>query len=364
MLSTVDRYLLSEIVKVFAAIMATLLLVVASMLFLGTLEQVDVGALQADMLLRFVGLQVLRDTATLLAPAAFLAVLMALGRLARDSELIALTAGGIGPARVYRAVLLFALPMVLVAGWFSLVLQPLASAEIERIESSQDDQATRVSGIQAGRFYEQEQGAVTFYTAEVDGDGRFRRVMIQDRRGAVPRLVLCESGYYREGSNSAEQAVVLEFGTRYDGAAGRLDYRIIDFQRLIYFIAAADGGQRWRRAAAPTSELVASDDLRDKVELGHRMASALGVLTLTLLAVPLTQLSPRRRSTGRLFIAFLAYFAFFNGLRVAEEWMTTGVTPPWLGVLWYQLVIVAVVFAALIPGSYPARRLAARFGSG
>ena len=92
------------------------------------------------------------------------------------------------------------------------------------------------------------------------------------------------------------------------------------------------------------------------------MAAAVGVIALVTLAVPLTQLSPRRRSGGRLLLAFLAYFAFFNGQRLAEEWMTAGVTPQWLGLLWYQAVIVAVVFAALIPGSYALRRLVRRLG--
>jgi lipopolysaccharide export system permease protein len=361
MWSTVDRYLLLEIVKVFAAIMATLLLVVASMLFLRTLEQVDIGALQADAMLRFLWLQLLRDTSTLLAPAVFLAVLMALGRLARDSELIALTAGGIGPLRLYRAVLLFALPMILVAGWFSLVLQPMASAEIELIESRQDDQATRMSGLQPGRFYDQEAGAVTFYAAGLDKGGRFADVFVQDRRDDPPKLVLASEGYYVEGPFTGAQSVILKNGTRFDGLAGQRDYQITDFARFTYFIATgttADG--RRRRAAAPTAQLLASEDLRDKVELGHRLAVVLGVVTLSLLAIPLTQMSPRRRGTGRMFIAFLAYFAFFNGLRLAEEWMASGITPPWLGVLWYQAVIVGTVFIALVPGSYAAKRVSAR----
>ncbi len=361
MWSTVDRYVLSEIVKVFAAIMATLLLVVASMLFLRTLEQVDLGALQADALVQFLWLQLLRDTSTLIAPAVFLSVLMALGRLARDSELIALTAGGIGPFRLFRSVLLFALPMVLVAGWFSLVLQPMASAEIELIESRQDDQATRISGLQAGRFYDQDAGLVTFYATSIDQGGRFENVFVQDRRSNPPLLVIAAHGYYLDSSDGGDQAVVLERGARFDGVAGRLDYQITDFERLTYYVgtdAAADS--RRRRAATPTTQLLRSDDLRDKAELGHRLAMIMGVITLSLLAIPLTQLSPRRRSTGRLFLAFLAYFAFFNGMRLAEEWMILGVTPAWLGVVWYQAVILGVVYLALVPGSYGARRLIAR----
>ncbi|MCG6939670.1 MAG: LPS export ABC transporter permease LptF [Thiohalocapsa sp.] len=361
MWSIVDRYFLAEIVKVFAAIMVTLLLVVASMLFLRTLEQVNIGALQANMVLRYLGLQVLRDTATLLAPAAFLAVLMALGRMARDSELIAFTAGGLGPLRVFRAVLFFALPTALLTAWFALVLQPYASAQIQLIEAREDDEATRISGLQAGRFYQQNNGTLTFYAAGMDAEKGFTDVFVQDRSSDPPRLVLSKRGAYGV-SKSGQETVVLQDGQRFDGAAGRADYTLFDFARLTYFLEGDDAMQqaRWRRPAKPTLALLSSPDIHDRAELQHRLAAVIGVLSLVMLAVPLTQLSPRRRSSGRLFLAFLAYFAFFNAQRLAEDWMTHGVTPPWLGVLWYQVVIVALVFAALVPGSYGFRRLLAR----
>jgi lipopolysaccharide export system permease protein len=362
MWSIVDRYFLTEILKIFGAIITTLLLVVASMLFLRTLEQVNVGTLQANMVLRFLGLQLLRDTATLLAPAAFLAVLLALGRMARDSELVALTAGGIGPLRIFRAVLLFTVPMTLLAAGFALFLQPYASARIQLIEAQEDDEATRISGLQAGRFYQQEGGQVTFYAAGLDADNRFTGVFVQDRRGSKPRVVLSEQGWYRDAGVAGERGVVLEDGQRYDGVAGRYDYQLMWFDRLTYGIADATGmeASRWRHAARPTLDLLASEDLRDQVELQHRLAAVFGVAALGILAVPLTQMSPRRRSGGRLFIAFLAYFAFFNVQRLAEDWMASGVTPAWLGTMWYQLVIVVLVFAALLPGSYAMRRLRAR----
>lgn len=362
MWSIVDRYVLTEILKIFGAIITTLLLVVASMLFLRTLEQVNVGTLQANMVLRFLGLQLLRDTAILLAPAAFLAVLLALGRMARDSELVALTAGGIGPLRIFRAVLLFTVPVTLLAAGFALFLQPYASAQIQLIEAREDDQATRISGLQAGRFYQQEGGRVTFYAAGLDADNRFTGVFVQDRRGSTPRVVLSEQGWYRDAGVAGERAVVLEDGQRYDGVAGRYDYQLVWFDRLTYGIADATGMEaaRWRHAARPTLDLLNSEEMRDRVELQHRLAAVFGVVALGILAVPLTQMSPRRRSGGRLFIAFLAYFAFFNVQRLAEEWMASGVTPAWLGTLWYQVVIVALVFAALLPGSYAMRRLRAR----
>jgi lipopolysaccharide export system permease protein len=59
-------------------------------------------------------------------------------------------------------------------------------------------------------------------------------------------------------------------------------------------------------------------------------------------------------------LAFLTYFGFFNLQRVAEGWMEAGLTPAWLGSLWYQAVILTVVYLILLSDSYWYRRLKRR----
>jgi len=260
MLTIVDRYFIAEVAKVFGAIMATLMLVMTSMLFLRTLEQVGVGSLASDSVLRFLRLQILRDTASLVPPAFFISALVTLRRMARDSELIAFNAGGLGPFRIYRSLLLFALPLALLTGWLSLVLQPYASSEIQLIEDLKNDQAAQVAGLQAGRFYQQDGGGVTFYAGELGEDKRFRGVFIEDRRQETPQIVLGEVAYYRDQGGGAGRAVVLERGRSFDGAAGQLDYSMADFALYTYFISGDDGAgeQPRRRSAVPTAQLIAS----------------------------------------------------------------------------------------------------------
>ena len=366
MLSIVDRYLISEIAKVFGAIMATLMLVMTSMLFLRTLEQVNLGSLASGSIVRFLGLQILRDTASLLPPAFFISALVALGRMAHDSELIAFNASGLGPLRIYRSLLLFAIPLAVATGWFALVLQPYASTQIQHIEDMKDDETTRVAGLQPGRFYQQDAGQITFYAAALDDDKRFRGMFVQDRRNDRPVIVLSESAYYIENKGAGERAVVLENGRRFDGKAGQADYSIGDFLRYTYYIQTdLNAGERRRRSALPTADLLASRELPDRAELGHRLSAPLAIFSLAMLAVPLTTLSPRQRGGGRLFLAFLAYFAFFNLQRLAENWMKSGTTPEWLGMLWYQVAIISAVYLVLVPGSFWFRRLFRRaVGSG
>lgn len=368
-MNVADRYLLSEVTKVFGAIILVLLMIMVSMLLLRTLEEVNVGALSNQVVLRYLGLQVLRDLSSMLPPAFFIAVLVTLGRLARDSELIAFGACGFGPVRLYRALLLFALPLSLVTGWFALFGQPYASLQVQIIEEAQDERSSQVSGLRAGRFYQQDDGRITFYAEEIDAQNRFRGVFLQDR-GATgqdrPRLILSEHGAYQRDAVTGEERVVLERGRRYDGAAGSAQYDLGSFERYTYFLAAAGTAEvdRRRRAAMPTKDLLDSTSLRDRAELGHRLSAPLSIFALALLAIPLTSLSPRQRGTGRLLLAFLAYFAFFNLQRLAESWFETGVTPAWLGMLWYQAAIVGLIYLTLAPSSFWGRWVWARLWGG
>lgn len=366
MLSIVDRYFLSEITKVFVAIMVSLLLVVISMLFLRTLEEVNVGGLGLDVVLRFLGLQVLRDMSSLLPPAFFLAVLMSLGRMSRDSELVAFTAGGLSPLRIYRSLMLFVLPLSLFTAWLALEIQPWAAGEIHRIRLLQKEQATQIAGLQAGRFYQEQGGTLNVYIRDIDDDGHFQDVFIQDRREKPMRVVLSASGHQRLDPITGERMLVLENGRRYDGEPGTAEYTIATFER--YRLRIAPSGRvdqrRLKRTTMPTWQLLGSHELADRAELEHRLSAPLAIFSLVLIGIPLGATSSRQRNTGRLLLAFLAYFAFFNTQRLAETWLADGMTPAWLGSLWYQPLVIAMVYATLLTDSYWMRRVRRRLFGG
>lgn len=351
MLGVIDRYFLLEVSKVFFAILGAVMLIVASMLFLRTLEQVNTGALGSDLVLRFLALQLMRDTASLLPPVFFVSVLVALGRMAKDSELIAFSACGIGAVRTYRSLFYVAMPIALLSAWFSLYLSPLVVMEIAELRARQQDQTDQIAGLRPGRFYQHENGRITVYIDEIEDGQRLRNIFLHDRRDEELKLAFSSEGMLRRDEVSGNQFVTLIDGRRYDGTPGRADYAIGKFERYNLRIEPSEMGefQSLKRATYSTATLIGSEDLRDKAELQHRLASPLAIITLTLLSVPLTTKSPRQRGSWRMFVAFLTYFSFFNLQRVATSWYETGVTPPWLGSLWYQALILLLVLLVLFP---------------
>lgn len=366
MLGILDRYVFREVAKVFLAIVVVLTLIVVSLMFLRTLEEVNVGGLGVDVVFHFLGLQILRDLSSLLPPAFFLAMLVTLSRLSRDSELVAMNACGIGPPRLYRALLLLAIPVALLTGWIALVLQPDAAAGILAIRAQQSEQGAQIAGLQSGRFYVEEQGEVVVYIGEIDRQKSLGDVFILDRRGGNSRIIVSKGGQHRIEESTGDHIVTLIGGHRFDGNPGVGAFLIGDFAE--YRIRIRGSGIRpqrnAKRATTPTLDLLGSPALADRVELEHRLAAPLAILTLALLAIPLVDISPRQRATGRLLLALLAYFSFFNLQRLAESWLESGATPLWLGSLWYQFAILGMVYLVLLPESFWLKRLRDRLTSG
>lgn len=358
-LGIIDRYLLGEVIKVFLAIVLTLLLVVLSVLLLRTLEEVNVGALSFALVSRFLGLQLLRDSASILPPAFFLAALVTLSRLSRDSELIALHASGIGPLRLYRALLLLALPVALLTAVLSLLLQPWAASGIQQIRMEQKEQATQIAGLQPGRFYVENAGQVVVYIGAIDRQRALGDVFILDRRSGTTNLVASKGGGHRLDEESGDHLVTLTRGHRFEGNAGEGAFLISEFEEYRLRIRSDGSAPRisHKRATVPTSALHISEDRRDRTEFEHRLGAPLALFTLALLAVPLVHSSPRQSTSGRVLLALLAYFCFFNLQRLAEHWLESGVTPVWLGSLWYQVAILLAVHLLLLPGSTWPRRM-------
>ncbi|MCG8433646.1 MAG: LptF/LptG family permease, partial [Gammaproteobacteria bacterium] len=102
------------------------------------------------------------------------------------------------------------------------------------------------------------------------------------------------------------------------------------------------------REGAPTRELLGSKDLRDVAELQWRLSSPLLALILTLLAVPLARANPREGRYGKFITAVLVYVVYSNLLGVAQVWIERAAIPPWIGLWFVHLLVIAVAAALLL----------------
>lgn len=232
MLPTIDRYLLKEVVLTFFATVLVLLAMVLSNRLAGYLNQVANGLLSKNAVFLLLGLQAINLLVILTPLSLLLSIMLALGRLYRDSEMIALTACGIGPAAVYRPLFLFAVPLAMVIAGFSLYVLPLC-IDLQFDLEAKARQEAEVSMFTPGTFRELADGQHVIYVgALMEGGKELRKIFIQSRTLEGIAITTGERGYQKIDSKSGARYVVLSDGYRYEGNPGQGDYRNLHFQQL------------------------------------------------------------------------------------------------------------------------------------
>lgn len=353
----IDRYLFVDLLKLLFATMLVVSLLMGSLMFVKLLEKVALGDMNPQVVFPLMGFQVIRYLARTLPAAFFLSVLLVVGRMYRDNEMTALAACGVGPRRIYRAVYVALLPTFLLTAWLALWLQPWASVQIEVIKLEQQQEGAELAGIQPGRFNEYSAGNLVFYVAEIDDErGEMRNLFIQNEEHGEVGLITAERGMHDFDVLTGDHYLTLFDGQRYVGVPGQGDYRIAEFDSYTLRLVESSRQKRDDKRSKSSEELYQSTRLEDKAEFWERASFPVSLITLAMLAIPLSRSLPRQSLYGRLFFAFLVYFAYINLSGVSVSWMEKGVTPEWLGVWWVQVVLILLALLLMAFDSRLLRR--------
>jgi lipopolysaccharide export system permease protein len=352
-ISIIDRYLLKEVLKTLLAVLTVLALILLSNSFIKLLKEVAAGELNTNLLFQLLGLEVTTYISRLMPPAFFFAVLYALGRMYRDSEMVALESCGVGGLRLYRSLSLAVLPVVLLTAWLSLWVTPWSSRMSAELIASQEGQAGELSGIAAGRFNEYSKGDLVLYTASMaDKEKRMQDVFIQQRRDGLLNLISAKSGIQQIDERSGDRYLILDDGYRYQGQPGQADYEVSEFKHYALRIQERDPQVvDQHRRSLPNRVLLASMKIEDRAQFQVRLSQMLGLLVFAFLSLPLSRSLPRQGPFGRLVLAFVLYTVYLSLQGLAERWMIEGVTASWLGTWWVHLSLFLVGLIILLPDS-------------
>ena len=345
----IDRYIFREIGGVWLAITLVLLLIFAGNQLVSLFNAVVEGNLIGKQVLILLVLSLIDNLALLLPFAFFIAILVALGRMHKDSEMIALAACGIGIGRLLKSIFVFAVALAVITGSLSLLLSPWAEYKIQRLKDEAKS-VTEIGGIPVGTFrsFSTDAGEGVFYVEKVDPkEGRLKEVFVQIP-GELPlqqNVIAAEGGYQQTNDKTGQRYLILENGIRYEGIPGQANFHIIQFEQHAVRIDARHSYRDPRLRAIPSNQLFGSDNLEEIAELQWRLAIPFSVIPLALLAVPLSRTSPRQGRYSRLFSAILIYIIYANMLGVARTWLEKGDTPSFLGLWWvHGLMLLYVAF--------------------
>ena len=353
-LPVLDRMVTVELIKTIIAVLVVLVTIIVSRKFLSILTKAIEGEVAGDTLFVLLGLKTLSALIILLPAAVFLGILLVFGRMCRDQEMTVLSSAGVGFSRLYRATAFLVIPLGLLAAYLALEVMPWSEQQVQEL-MKKDEKTADLRGIKPGRFNEFSQGDVVLYTeAMSETDGTMSNIFVQSRQGEKTGVIIAESGHLRE-SETGEHFVVLNFGRRYQGTPGQADFIISEFEDYAVKIDEADGEEAaLKREAAPSMTLWRAKTPRELAELQRRFAIPLGVLVLSLLAIPLSRSAPRGGVYGSVLTAFLIYVIYENLQRISQGLLMTQRIPLWLSYSGVYIVMLAVTLFFLLRATGPA----------
>jgi lipopolysaccharide export system permease protein len=342
-----ERFLVREIAVTQAGVTLVLLLVIVGSVVGRVLRDVAEGRIPLDVLPALVAFGSFKGLMLLWPVALFLAFLLVLGRLQRDSELIAMQAGGFSFLGLYRALFVVAVPAAL----FLLFLMSFAVPRVEILVDQlrdQADQRSELVGITPGRFLRSRVGDQVFFAERFSPDREaLLNVFIYHERNGQFEVTVAQRAI-AEIQDEARY-LVLEDGHRYVGTPGAGAFQLLDFDRLRIRVPDPTLVQPRRGLdGLPMAELWAERHRpRFRAELEWRLALPFSVLMLALVALPLGLVPPRSGRYARVPVAILVYVVYANFLIMGKSWLTAGQIPLWLGLWWVHLIplIVWLIFS-------------------
>ncbi len=367
-MTRLDRYLLREVLVPLAVSLG----VVVGLIFLLQARRLATAALGLGLTLEDAGVifvSALPPFLVLAVPIAYLlSVLIGLGRLANDLELVAMMSTGAGPLRIARVPMLLGAVISLAALPIALYGEPLGmNALHDRLIDVGLRNLTRA--VQPGVFNEDFRGNAVFASG-VDEDGRLTDVLVFDERNADrPVLVTARRGVF-ETSPAAGIVFTLDDGElhlgeasdpeRYDrvsfkSAQLRLDAEQELFRRTRFVqspITRMTGDEMWAEIARTEHE---SPPYARRVERTYWRRFALPTMAFVfgIIASAIALAGGVRARTKNAILGILAVLAYYLLTRVGD-WAVLKLegTPFWAA--WVpNAVMLAIGLFALVRAGRP-----------
>jgi lipopolysaccharide export system permease protein len=323
--STVRR----ELARSFGATLVVILTIVLTMLLIRTVGQAAKGQIAPQDVVLLLGFVALANLPTMLALSLFVAVVVTLGRMYRDSEMVIWFASGVGLRRFVRPVLRTTWPVLLVIALLTLFVVPWGSRSGTELR---DRYAARsdLSRVTPGVFQQSSDGSRVFFierdpqAAGAEAPAIARNVFVLAAAGERESVTSASQG--RLETEGEDRVLVLERGQRtdLDRSTGEMAQASFEDYRIVVGERAARLASRLPPRAMTTADLLREPDLRHQGELSWRIGLALGAANLLLLGIGLSATSPRRASNWNLLFALLAFIVYYNLIGLAQAWVASG----------------------------------------
>lgn len=355
----IDRHLVRQMAMPCFAVSAVLLVIFVAYALSRFLSQADAGMLSSGEVVRLTFLKVLIALEVLLPIGLYFGLMLGLGKLHSDAEIVAMQAGGIGESRMLRPVATLAIPLALLIAVLSIYVRPWAytqtyallavaeaSSDIDRIKAGQFYLTHKTSPDQAATGQPSETDERAVFIEKIFPDQSLQQVFIRTRTGEALQVISSQSGVLIERPEAAYHTLELTDARIFKRVDDGPDF----FARINHFTMkvanALPETPAYKAKAVASEKLEFSVNPKDQAEYQWRHSTPVTTLLLALLALPLSRSKPRQGRFAKLLLAFAIYAAYYNLIAISQTWVEQQVTT---SIWWTPSLLAVVVVLAYLP---------------
>jgi lipopolysaccharide export system permease protein len=338
-----------EFAQTAAAVFVALFAILLTTQMIRLLGQAARGATAAEGIATLMGFASINYLPVLLSLTLFIAILLSLSRVYRDSEMTIWFSSGVPLTAWVNPVLRFAAPIVLAIAVLTLFLTPWSTTKRDEYLKRMDNRSD-VARMSPGSFQESARGDRVFFVESVaterGEEDQVKNVFVNSVQHGRQGVIVASQGH-TEMAENGDKFVVLSNGRRYEGEAGSAEFRVMEFQRYaIRMQTMEDLGVDQSAKNLSTLDLLRNRTIRNQAELLWRLGVPLSALILALLAIPLSFVNPRAGRANNLLFALLTFMIYSNLLSVGKTWVGQGRLPFEVGV-WAVHLLMCVTLIIL-----------------
>lgn len=330
-LRILDKYLYKELYATFFAVFLVLSLITFGTEATKLLAVAVDGEIAPSAVLRALLYKMPPALEVILPLVALLSVMLAVGRLYQDQEMVVLNSCGISPSYFQKRVFWFLLPLALMTAWITLYVTPWSFKQ-ERMLMLETQTATPIALLTPGKFNELPNGEGVFYAKSITDDKQLQSVWVRLHNGDRDVLMVAPKGQFEW--IDGKLALVLFNGHSYEGLVNGDTFTVRDFARFEGFLPEIQGAMpQKQKFETPTAALLSSSSLEDQALLQWRLVTPLSIVVLGLLGLKMSKTAPREGRFSKVFLALVLYVVFNQLLVTTRDSMEHGVFPVMIG-LW------------------------------
>ena len=347
----ISRYLQKNIIVFLVSIFFIISFIVFGNQFVSIVQKSVEHGIPFQELMPIIGFNMLRDLPIIFSLSLFLAIIISISQMYKNSEAIVINSFGIGD----KGLIYYIQPIVILSFVLVFVLTIYVVPWAKQQKSNAEDEtvnASEFSFITEGKFESFKNGEIVFYASESSsinkaGQQNLEEIFIYVSNKVSPVIVLASTGIKYTDSTSQSIYLRLKDGVRYEGLPGEINKNILDFDLYDLEIVSAEVQKTLSNFSAieekTSIDLLTDGGLPANAEMQWRISQPLSILILSFIGVLLGKTSPRTGKGINLLAGIVVFMIYNNGLLVAKNSIERGDLTPFIGLWSIHIIVILLV---------------------